>query len=93
MPVLSDPIITELLGSIEADRLMLLCGAGLSLPSPSNLLPAWRVAEICYEKRRDIEDLPAEEVALQLDCSKATVRSHIANARVKFRRYMARRDS
>ncbi len=58
MPVLSDPIITELLGSIEADRLMLLCGAGLSLPSPSNLLPAWRVAEICYEKRRDIEDLP-----------------------------------
>ena len=58
MPVLSDPIITELLGSIEANRLMLLCGAGLSLPSPSNLLPAWRVAEICYEKRRDIEVLP-----------------------------------
>lgn len=58
MPILSDPIITELLGSIEANRLMLLCGAGLSLPSPSNLLPAWRVAEICYEKRRDIEVLP-----------------------------------
>ncbi|MCP1913345.1 hypothetical protein J2R96_005825 [Bradyrhizobium elkanii] len=58
MPVLSDPIITELLGSIEANRLMLLCGAGLSLPSPSNLLPAWKVAEICYEKRCDIEVLP-----------------------------------
>jgi len=37
---------------------------------------------------RDVEDLPAEEVARRLDCSKATVRSHIANARVKFRRYV-----
>ncbi len=40
---------------------------------------------------RDIEDLPAEEVARHLNCSKATVRSHIANARVKFRRFLARR--
>ncbi len=40
---------------------------------------------------RDVEDLPAEEVAAQLNCSKATVRSHIANARVKFRKYMERR--
>jgi RNA polymerase sigma-70 factor (ECF subfamily) len=37
---------------------------------------------------RDVEGLPAEEVARRLDCSKATVRSHIANARTKFRRYM-----
>jgi len=37
---------------------------------------------------RDVEDLPAEEVALHLNCSKATVRSHIANARTKLRRYM-----
>ena len=36
---------------------------------------------------RDIEGLPAAEVAAQLGCSAATVRSHIANARVKFRRY------
>lgn len=36
---------------------------------------------------RDVEDLPAEEVAEHLQCSKATVRSHIANARVKFKRY------
>ena len=41
---------------------------------------------------RDVEGLPAEEVARQLDCSKATVRSHIANARTKFRRYMERRQ-
>ncbi len=37
---------------------------------------------------RDVEGLPAEEVARHLNCSKATVRSHIANARIKFRRYM-----
>jgi len=40
---------------------------------------------------RDVEGLPAEEVARQLDCSMATVRSHIANARKKFRLYMERR--
>ncbi len=40
---------------------------------------------------RDVEGLSAEEVAARLDCSKATVRSHIANARIKFRRYMERR--
>ena len=40
---------------------------------------------------RDVEGLPAEEVASILNCSKATVRSHIANARIKLRRYMERR--
>ncbi len=40
---------------------------------------------------RDVEGLPAEEVAEQLHCSKATVRSHIANARIKFKRYLERR--
>jgi RNA polymerase sigma-70 factor (ECF subfamily) len=40
---------------------------------------------------RDVEGLPAEEVARRLDCSKATVRSHIANARTKFRRYIEKR--
>ncbi|MBM3760532.1 MAG: sigma-70 family RNA polymerase sigma factor [Acidobacteria bacterium] len=34
---------------------------------------------------RDVEDLPASEVAAILGCSPATVRSHIANARTKFR--------
>jgi len=37
---------------------------------------------------RDVEDLPAEEVARRLDCSKATVRSHIANARTKLKKYV-----
>jgi RNA polymerase sigma-70 factor (ECF subfamily) len=39
---------------------------------------------------RDVEDLPAEEVAEHLNCSKATVRSHIANARVKLRKHFDR---
>ena len=36
---------------------------------------------------RDVEQMPAAEVAKVMGCSTATVRSHIANARVKFRRY------
>ena len=40
---------------------------------------------------RDVEGLPAEDVAKRMNCSKATVRSHIANGRIKFRRYMERR--
>ncbi|HEX4809337.1 MAG TPA: sigma-70 family RNA polymerase sigma factor [Bryobacteraceae bacterium] len=40
---------------------------------------------------RDVEDIPAAEVARQMNCSMATVRSHIANARIKFRRYMEAR--
>jgi RNA polymerase sigma-70 factor (ECF subfamily) len=40
---------------------------------------------------RDVEDLPAEEVARRLDCSKATVRSHIANARIKLKKFAERR--
>ena len=40
---------------------------------------------------RDVDGLSAEEVARELNCSKATVRSHIANARIKFRKYLERR--
>jgi RNA polymerase sigma-70 factor, ECF subfamily len=53
----------------------------------SRLTPRERAALIL----RDVEDLPAEEVARRLNCGKATVRSHIANARTKFRKYMERR--
>jgi RNA polymerase sigma-70 factor (ECF subfamily) len=42
---------------------------------------------------RDVEGLPAEEVAAQLNCSKATVRSHIANGRVKLRKYLERKKA
>lgn len=40
---------------------------------------------------RDVEDIPVEDVARRLECSKATVRSHIANARIKLKKYMAKR--
>lgn len=40
---------------------------------------------------RDVEGVDAEEVARAMGCSKATVRSHIANARVKFRKFLRRR--
>jgi RNA polymerase sigma-70 factor (ECF subfamily) len=40
---------------------------------------------------RDVEDIPADEVAREMNCSMATVRSHIANARIKFRRYLESR--
>lgn len=55
----------------------------------SHLTPRERMALVL----RDVEGLPAEEVARRLNCGKATVRSHIANARVKFRRLMGRRSS
>jgi RNA polymerase sigma-70 factor (ECF subfamily) len=42
---------------------------------------------------RDVEDMPADEVARQMNCSMATVRSHIANARIKFKRYLETRKS
>lgn len=42
---------------------------------------------------RDVEDLPAAEVAETMNCSKATVRSHIANARIKFRRFLESRQA
>jgi RNA polymerase sigma-70 factor (ECF subfamily) len=68
---------------LRAEREALLAG-GLD-----TLTPRERAALVL----RDIEGLPAEEVARTLGCSKATVRSHIANARVKFRRYLSRRKS
>lgn len=40
---------------------------------------------------RDVEDMPADQVAIQMNCSMATVRSHIANARIKFKRYLETR--
>jgi RNA polymerase sigma-70 factor, ECF subfamily len=41
---------------------------------------------------RDVEEISTVEVARRMNCSMATVRSHIANARVKFRRYLESRN-
>ena len=58
--IFPEPTLTRLLGSIEANRLVLLCGAGLSMPSPSNLMSAVKVSEACYDKYLATKILPAE---------------------------------
>jgi hypothetical protein len=57
--IFDDPTRTRLLGSIEADRLVLLCGAGLSIPAPSRLMSAVQVSRVCYDKYQPIAALPA----------------------------------
>ena len=42
---------------------------------------------------RDVEDIPADQVAEHMNCSMATVRSHIANARTKFKKYLEERKT
>lgn len=39
----------RLLGSMNAGRLVILCGAGLSMAPPSGLPAAWKVAEMCFD--------------------------------------------
>lgn len=58
MTALDAPMLTRLLGSIEANRLVFLCGAGLSMPAPSSLMSAARVAQACYDKWAPTETLP-----------------------------------
>lgn len=55
--VLSVEQTERLLGAIETDSLMFLCGAGLSIPPPSDLLSAISIAQICYDNRFPIEPL------------------------------------
>jgi hypothetical protein len=66
MAVIPEPTLTRLLGSIEANNLVLLCGAGLSIPTPSGLLSAVEVARRCYDAYLPVQELPAslrEDVA------------------------------
>lgn len=57
--IFDHPTRTQLLGSIEANRLVLLCGAGLSIPLPSGLMSALQVSQACYDKYQAIAELPA----------------------------------
>jgi RNA polymerase sigma-70 factor (ECF subfamily) len=70
------------------DRLLRAERAALLEEGLSRLTPRERAALVL----RDLEGLPAEEVARRLQCGKATVRSHIANARIKFRRFWEKRQ-
>jgi hypothetical protein len=57
---LTPDVARKLLASIDADRLVLVCGAGLSIPAPSNLPSAAQVSRHCYDKHAAIETLPAD---------------------------------
>ncbi len=46
------PLRNRLLASIAGDSLVLLCGAGLSMASPTRLSSAWQVAQDCAAKYR-----------------------------------------
>ncbi len=59
--IFPDATRTRLLGSIEANRLVLLCGAGLSIPAPSDaLLSAVRVSQVRCDQYEPTLKLPAE---------------------------------
>lgn len=51
---------------MHAGRLVIVCGAGLSMASPSSLLPAWKVAEVCFDEYRLRVD-PTIDPALRHD--------------------------
>lgn len=51
---------------MHADRLVLVCGAGLSMAAPSNLPPAWRIAEASFDKYT-VETDPNCDPALRHD--------------------------
>ncbi len=57
---LSSELTARLLDAIESDTLVFLCGAGLSMPSPSDLPSAAEVAQTCYDRRNPVAALPAE---------------------------------
>jgi hypothetical protein len=55
--VLTSSLKTKILGAIETDTLVFLCGAGLSMAAPSFLPSAASVAQICYDKWQATEAL------------------------------------
>lgn len=62
--MLSPEIQAQLLASMNAGRLVVVCGAGLSMAPPSNLPSARRVAEMCFDAYRLTVD-PNCDVALR----------------------------
>jgi hypothetical protein len=57
MPALTDDLKIKLLGAVEAGQLIFLCGAGLSMPGPSNLPSAKDVSRCCFDKWNPTEPL------------------------------------
>ena len=63
---MSPEVQARLLASIDAGRLVVVCGAGLSMAPPSQLPSARRVAEMCFDRYQLIAD-PACDPALRTD--------------------------
>ena len=57
---MSQPVLQRLLDSIEANNLVLLCGAGLSVPEPSKLMSAVAVARKIYDEYTPTQALPQD---------------------------------
>jgi hypothetical protein len=51
---MDDDIAARLLASIHSNRLVILCGAGLSMAPPSNLPSAARLAQNCADRYHEI---------------------------------------
>jgi hypothetical protein len=56
---MDEPTRIRLLEAIESNNLVLLCGAGLSVSAPSNLMSAVAVSRRCYDDDQAIAALPA----------------------------------
>jgi hypothetical protein len=52
------PTLQRILDSIEARNLVFLCGAGLSMAAPSNLMSAVGVSRACYDRYASTQVLP-----------------------------------
>ena len=92
---MSPEILTQLLGSMNSGRLLVVCGAGLSMAAPSNLPSAQVVAEKCFDKysleadpdcdpalREDLEALAEHFVSLN------TLKSMFINHLVPWRDFL-----
>lgn len=73
MPALTDDLKVILLGAIETNTLVVLCGAGLSVPLPSGLPGAIQVARACYDRWLPTEAL---DPALRDDVDKLAGHFH-----------------
>lgn len=66
---MTDEVVTRLLAAIAANRLLVLCGAGLSMAAPSNLPSAEAVARTCAAAYATRTGTPLE-ADLQSDIAK-----------------------
>lgn len=70
---------TRLLASLQANRLAILCGAGLSMADPSNLPSAQHISEHCFDEYQRSVD-PHLDLALRSDLE--ALAEHFRNTRM-----------